>query len=158
LPTNSADIPAVSAGNLDAYFTDEKLSGAIDTTISLGKTKFETVAYNFPADHPSPYIERVFGKGWTEYETLKNSKPLYPGHLFPKYPLWGYFNEAEPAWAEKEIETAADYGIDVWMIDWYWHSETMFYREQLENGFLKARNRSKLRFAIMWANYNWFNL
>ena len=86
-------------------------------------------------------MEKLFGKGWTEFETLKNSRPLYPGHLFPKYPLWGYLDEAEPEWAERKIATAANFGINAWMIDWYWQSGTMFYHEQLENGFLKARNR-----------------
>jgi len=28
----------------------------------------------------------------------------------------------------------------------------MLFNEQLENGFLKARNRSRLKFAIMWAD------
>ena len=43
------------------------------------------------------------------------------------------------------------------MIDWYWHSGTQFYHEQLEQGFLKAPNRSKLKFAIAWANHHWWN-
>ncbi len=34
----------------------------------------------------------------------------------------------------------------------------MFYHEQLENGFLKARNRAKLKFALMWANHHWKNV
>lgn len=155
---NFAEIPAVQPGDLDAYFAEEKLRQAIDTTRLIDGVQFEVVAYNFPSWHPSPFMEKIFGKGWTEFETLKNSKPLYPGHLFPKYPLWGYFDEADPAWAEREIETAANYGIDVWMIDWYWHSGTMFYHEQLEEGFLKAANRAKLKFAVMWANHHWNNV
>jgi hypothetical protein len=155
---NFSEISAVGPGDLEAYFTEEKLRQAVDTTPSLKGIKFEVVAYNFPSWHPSPFMEKIFGKGWTEFETLKNSKPLYPGHLFPKYPLWGYFNEAEPEWAEREIETADRFGIDVWMIDWYWHSGTMFYHEELENGFLKARNRAKLKFAVMWANHHWNNV
>ena len=155
---NFAEVPAVQPGDLEAYFTEEKLRSAIDTTPSLSGMKFEVVAYNFPSWHPSPYMEKIFGKGWTEFETLKNSRPFYPGHLFPKYPLWGYFNEADPAWAEREIEAAAAFGIDVWMVDWYWHNGTMFYHEQLEDGFLKAPNRSKLKFALMWANHHWKNV
>lgn len=155
---NFSNIPAVNPGDLEAYFTEEKLRQAIDTTATLAGIKFEVVAYNFPSWHPSPYMEKIFGKGWTEYEALKNSRPLYPGHLFPKYPLWGYFNEADPEWAEREIETAAEFGIDAWMIDWYWHSGTMFYHEQLESGFLQARNRAKLKFALMWANHHWKNV
>jgi len=155
---NFTDVPALDAGDAEAYFTEEKLRQSVDTSVPLKGLKFEVVAYNFPSWHPSPYMESIFGKGWTEFETLKNSKPLFPGHLFPKYPLWGFFNEAEPEWAEREIETAADHGIDVWMIDWYWHNGTMFYHEQLEKGFLKAQNRSRLKFAIMWANHHWKNV
>ncbi len=116
------------------------------------------VAYNFPSWHPSPYMENLFGEGWTEYDLLAASGPLFPGHLMPKYPLWGYFNEADPEWAEKEIGLAADAGLDAWMIDWYWHDGTMFYQEQLEDGFLRAENRSRLKFALMWANHDWKNL
>jgi hypothetical protein len=153
-----AAVPPLNSGDADAYFTEEKLREVIPLTSPVENIKFEVVAYNFPAWHPSPFMEKHFGTGWTEFETLKNSRPLYPGHLFPKYPLWGYFNEAEPEWAEREIETAADFGVDVWMIDWYWHSGTMFYHEQLEQGFLKARNRARLKFAIMWANHHWRNV
>ena len=155
---NFDEIPAVNPGDLDAYFSEEKLRQAIETTHSLKGLEFEVVAYNFPSWHPSPFMESHLGKGWTEFETLKHSRPLYPGHLFPKYPLWGYFNEADPEWAEREIETAARFGIDVWMIDWYWHSGTQFYQEQLEQGFLKAPNRSRLKFAVMWANHHWKNV
>ena len=155
---NYGDVPAAGPGDAEAYFTEEKLKGAVDTSIPLDDKRFEVVAYNYPSWHPSPFMEERFGKGWTEFEVLRNSKPLYPGHLFPKYPIWGWFDEADPQWAEREIETAADFGIDVWMIDWYWFNGTQFFQEQLENGFLKARNRSRLKFAIMWAFDDWTNL
>lgn len=156
--TNFTEVPAVLPGDLEAYFTEEKLRRTIDTSASLQGIKFETVAYNFPAWHPSPFMEKFFGKGWTEFEVLKRAQPLYPGHLLPKYPLWGYFDEADPEWAEHEIDASADFGVNVWMIDWYWHNGTQFYHEQLENGFLKASNRSRLKFAIMWANHDWGNI
>jgi hypothetical protein len=139
------------------YFTDQRLSEALGAP-TLAEPDCSVVAYSFPAWHPSPFMERALGRGWTEFDLLRKSHPLYPGQLLPKYPLWGYFNEADPAWAEKEIDTAADYGIDAWMIDWYWHSGTMFYHEQLENGFLRARNSHRLKFAVMWANHDWRNV
>ncbi len=156
--SNFDQIRAIQPGDFEAYFSEERLLQNIDVIRPLPEVRFETIAYNFPSWHPSPVMEKLFCKGWTEFETLKNSKALFPGHLFPKYPLWGFFNEAEPAWAEKEIDTAAQFGIDAWMIDWYWHEGTMFYQEQLENGFLKASNREKLKFAVMWANHHWKNV
>ena len=93
-------LPALLPGDLDTYFTEEKLRDAIDTTASLKGVQFEVVANYFAAWHSSPALDEIYGKGWTLWEWLKNSKPLFPGHLWPKYPLWGYFNEADPAWAE----------------------------------------------------------
>jgi hypothetical protein len=112
------------------------------------------IAYNFPGFHPSPWMEARFGKGWSEFDVLKNARGLFPGHAMPRIPLWGYFNEADPEWAQREIDTAADYGLDGWMIDWYWHEGTMFYHEQLERGFLRAANNGRLKFALMWANHD----
>lgn len=139
------------------YFTEEKLQALIDTSTSLSGKKFQTVCFNFPNYHPSPAQERYFGKGWTEYQVLRRAKPVFPGHLQPKVPLWGYYDEADVNWAERDIETAATAGIDAFMVDWFWYHGTQLLQEQLEQGFLKARNREKLKFSIMWANTNWKN-
>ena len=85
----------------------------MNTRISLEGIPFEAVAFNFPNYHPSPNQEKYSGKGWTEWELLKRAKPMFEGHLQPKYPLWGYYNEADPAWAEQEIEAASSHGISV---------------------------------------------
>ena len=139
------------------YFTRRRLERLVDTSISLRDIPFEAVAFNFPNYHPSSTQEKFFGKGWTEWELLKRAKPMFEGHLQPKRSLWGDFNEADPAWAEREIETASSYGISAFAIDWYWYNGIQVLHEQLEQGFLKASNRHKLRFAVMWANISWRN-
>lgn len=163
-PDSSSDFPLLPPDV--GYFTREKLNALVDTSVSLDSIRFQPIVYNFPSWHPSPYMEKLFGKDWTEFVTVRLAHPQFPGHLQPKRPLWGTFypdrpesfNEANPVWAEREIELAASAGIHAFMIDWYWHMGTQWYHEQLEQGFLKARNCAKLRFAIMWANHNWMNL
>jgi hypothetical protein len=155
--TNYPSVSPLNANAAERYFTEELMRRELGNPASLATPACQVVAYNFPSWHPTPFMEKIFGKGWTEWETLKRAQPLFPGHLMPKYPLWGYFNEADPAWAAKEIDTAAAHGIDVWMIDWYWHSGAMLYHEQLEQGMLRAPNRNKLKFALMWANHGWLN-
>jgi hypothetical protein len=157
LQLNYSSVPAVCAGDAEAYFTEEKLRQLVDVTKPLPTAKYEVVAYNYPCWHPCPWFEKYFGKGWTQFQSLRDSKPLYPGHLFPKYPLWGEYNEAQPEWAEREIEAASGHGIDVWMHCWYWQEGTMRCHNQLEDGFLKASNRRQLKFALMWANHDWTN-
>ncbi len=137
------------------YLTEEMCRQELGVPALAPRLDCEVIAYNFPAWHPSPFMERLYGKGWTEFELVKNARPQFPAHAQPKQPLWGYFDEADPLWAEREIDAAADHGIHGWMVDWYWHNGTMFYHEQLENGFLQARNRGRLKFALMWANHDW---
>jgi hypothetical protein len=139
------------------YFKREELDTLVNTSVSIDGIKFQVVCINFPAWHPSPAQERYFGKRWTEWETLKHAKPNFDGHLQPKRPLWGYYNDADPVWAEREIELAASSGIDAFLVDFYWHEGSRWYHEQLEQGFLRAPNRRKLHFAIMWANHDWTN-
>lgn len=121
--------------------------------------KYEVAVYYFPNYHPDSINARWHGKGWTEWEVVKAAKPRFKGHEQPKVPTWGYFNEADPKWAAKEIDLAADNGIDCFIYDWYWYSNTGPYlQEGLEKGFLKAPNRSRLKFALMWANHDWLNI
>ena len=115
--------------------------------------------YYFPNYHVDSINERWHGKGWTEWDLVKGTKPRFKGHQQPKVPAWGYFNEADPKWAAKEIDLAADHGIDVFIYDWYWYENTGIYlQEGLEKGFLKAANNKRMKFALMWANHDWANI
>jgi hypothetical protein len=95
------------------------------------------------------------GDGWNEWQLIKNAKPCFPGHYQPLKPAWGFFDEADPKWTTKEIDLAADHGIDVFLFDWYWYSGVKIMEEALESGFLRSPNRKRLRFALMWANHDW---
>jgi hypothetical protein len=120
---------------------------------------YEVAVYYFPNYHPDSINAKWHGKGWTEWEVVKAAKPRFPGHEQPKVPSWGYFNEADPKWAAKEIDLAADNDIDVFIYDWYWYSNTgQYLQEGLEKGFLQAPNRNRLKFALMWANHDWLNI
>ena len=117
--------------------------------------KGEVVAIYFPSWHPDAHYQSWYGKGFSEWELVKTAAPLFEGHHQPKVPEWGYFDESAPAWAEKQIDLAADSGITVFMFDWYWYSGVHFLSAALEKGFLKARNSGRLKFAVMWANHDW---
>jgi len=136
------------------YFSQERMLEKMGNT-TLHTPDCFVVAYKYSAWHPSPVMEQRFGNGWTEFELVKGWRRIFPEHIGAKRPLWGFFNEADPDWVSREIDTAVRYGINAWMINWYWHDGIMFYHEQLENGFLKAPNRDKIKFAIMWANHDW---
>ena len=118
-------------------------------------TAIDVVAIYFPTWHPNDHYSAWHGRGFTEWELIKTAEPLFPGHQQPKVPEWGYFDESDPAWSAKEIDLAADHGITTFLFDWYWYSGVQILEEAVEQGFLQAANRKRLKFALMWANHNW---
>lgn len=114
----------------------------------------EVVAVYYPHWHSYDHGSAWKAEGWTEWEEMKLSIPRFPGHVQPLKPSWGYFDESDPSWTAKEIDLAKDNGIDVFLYDWYWYSGVKNMEEALEQGFLKAPNRSRMKFALMWANHD----
>jgi hypothetical protein len=116
-------------------------------------------AYYFPNYHTGDARnERDRGKGWSEWELVKAAKPRFDGHAQPKVPLWGYTNEADPKQMAQKIDAAADHGIGAFIFDWYCYDDGPFLERGLEQGFLKAANNGRLKFALMWANHNWVDI
>ena len=116
------------------------------------------LAYYFPQYHRDSRNDAFHGRGWTEWDLLRAAKPRFAGHAQPITPAWGEFDESDPSWAAQEIELAATHGVSGFLYDWYWYEGKPFLETALEQGFLKAQNRAKLKFALMWANHDWVNL
>lgn len=119
-----------------------------------------TVAsYYFGNYHPGdPRNTQMKGKDWSEWELVKAAKPRFPGHMQPNVPLWGYTDESDPKAMAQKIAAAADHGVDAFIFDWYYYNDGPFLDGALDLGFLKARNNSRLKFALMWANHDWLEI
>lgn len=120
------------------------------------KKYYDIAAYVWPAMFNEPrYAELgIFKDGNGEWEAIYNSKPKYEGHRQPRVPLWGYLDQSDPKTQEKNIETAIEYGVNVFIFDWYWYENRPFLEDVLNKGFLKAENREKIKFYLMWANHD----
>ncbi|HOK89690.1 MAG TPA: glycoside hydrolase family 99-like domain-containing protein [Candidatus Hydrogenedentes bacterium] len=120
---------------------------------------YTVAAYYFPSYHPNPAYDRDYGKGFTEWDLVRAARPRFEGHDQPKAPLWGFDDESDPARMAMRIDAAANHGVDVFIFDWYWHEGTgPFLHLALEKGFLAAPNNQKLKFALMWANHDWYHI
>ncbi len=119
------------------------------------KRQYDIAAYVWPSytgDEPRSKI--FWQEGYGEWQTVKKAVPKFEGHNWPRKPLWGYVNEADPAVMEMEINAAADHGVNVFIYDWYWFDRRPFLECCLNNGFLGARNNDRMKFYLMWANHN----
>ncbi|MBM3851825.1 MAG: hypothetical protein FJ399_01575 [Verrucomicrobia bacterium] len=114
--------------------------------------------YYFPNYHADARNAGVHGPGWTEWEVLKAARPRWRGHRQPRAPRWGYTDEADPRAMERKIAAAAGHRIDAFVFDWYWYEDGPFLQRALDEGFLRARNRERLKFALMWANHDWTDI
>jgi len=121
--------------------------------------KYDVAAYVWPAYTGDESRTRMFWpEGMGEWQSVKNAVKKYPEHNWPRKPLWGYVNEADPYVMEGQINAAADHGVNVFIYDWYWYDKRPFVEKCLNDGFLKAGNNDRMKFYLMWANHDVLNL
>ena len=116
--------------------------------------KHDVAAIVWPSYHPDARAKICWPDGIGEWQTVMSNKPKFEGHQQPRYPTWGYINEADPYVSAMEIEAATDHGINVFIFDWYWYDGMIYLEGHLNDGFLKAKNNGKMKFYLMWANHD----
>jgi hypothetical protein len=121
-------------------------------------TRPTVLAYYFPNWHNDPQNAERHGDGWNEWKLLREARPRFPTHRQPRVPTLGYTDEADPQEMADQIQLAADHGVDAFLFDYYWHDNGPFLSGALDDGYLGAANRSKLQFALMWANHDWLDI
>ncbi len=127
------------------------------TNLAKAQQEYDVAAYYWPAYHPDPLWQSglgVFKDGIAEWEAIRDAQPRYKGHDQPKIPTWGFEDESKPEVMEKKIEAAAKYGVNIFIFDWYWYNDKPFLEAALDDGFLKAKNKDKIKFFVMWANHD----
>ena len=116
---------------------------------------YDVAAYIWPSYTGDELRTRMFWtEGMGEWQSVKNSVKKFEGHNWPRKPLWGYVNEADPYVMEMEINAAADHGVNVFIYDWYWYDSRPFLENCLDDGYLKASNNNRVKFYLMWANHD----
>lgn len=117
--------------------------------------KYDVAAYVWPAYSGDEMRTRIFWpEGMGEWQSVRNAESKFEGHTWPRKPLWGYVNEANPDVMQMEINAAVNHGINVFIYDWYLYDRRPFLENCLNDGFLKAENRNKMKFYLMWANHD----
>lgn len=123
-----------------------------------GKKTYDIAAFLYPAyANDDPRLRPFWPQGNGEWETVLNMQERFPGHYWDRKPVWGPINEADPAIMSMEINEATKHGVNVFIFDWYWYDGRPFMETTLDNGFLKADNKDKMKFYLMWANHEVVN-
>jgi hypothetical protein len=116
--------------------------------------KYDVAAYVWPSYHYEPRAEQFWPEKDGEWYTVRRGTPRFPGHDMPRYPLLGYQDEADPAVARQHVELAAKYGVNTFIMDWYWYENAPCFERQLNEGLIPALKNSDSKFYLMWANHD----
>jgi len=119
---------------------------------------YQIAAYYFPNYHSDARNAQTHGPGWTEWELVRHASPRFEGHRQPRVPMWGYEDESDPWVMARKIDAAADHGLDAFIFDWYRYDDGPYLERGLDEGFLGAPNNARLKFALMWANHDWYDI
>lgn len=110
------------------------------------------LAYVYPGWHPIPERDERFYPGFTEWDLVEASRPRFEGHVQPRLPAWGRYDDRDPDAVARRIALCEDHGVDGWVFGFFWCRGKRVFQDALDHGFLGSARGRRYPFAVMWAN------
>ena len=117
--------------------------------------KARVIAFYLPQFYPTPYNDKYWGKGFTEWTNVAKAKPLFKNHYQPRSPAdLGFYDLRLPEIREQQAELAREAGIEGFC---YWHYWLGNGKRLLSRVFdeVLATGKPDFPFCLAWANHNW---
>jgi hypothetical protein len=119
------------------------------------KKQARIIAHYLPQYHPIAENDEWWGKGFTEWTSVCNAKPLFKNHEQPKTPgELGFYDLRLQEAQEAQAQLAIEHGIEAFC---YWHYWLGNGKRLLEMPFDKVLSSGKpdFPFCLGWANHSW---
>lgn len=114
----------------------------------------KVIAFYLPQFHEIEFNNKHHGKGFTEWTSLVNSRPLYAGHNAPRKPLADNYYDLEDddikAW---QISLAKRGGVYGFCMYHYWSNGDLLLERPVEQWLKNETLDFKL--CLSWANHPW---
>lgn len=117
----------------------------------------KAVAFYLPQYHVIPENEAMYGKGFTEWDNVKNAKPLFDGHYQPHIPhkLLGYYDLTNEKTLTLQHQFAYDNGIKAFCYYYYNIKGKRLLEKPLD--IINKSKNIKNEFCICWPHVGWYN-
>lgn len=117
--------------------------------------KVQVFAMYLPQYHETEVNSRFWGEGFTDWVSVKKSKPLFDGHNQPEKPLDNnYYDLSKKEDIKWQADLARKYGIDAWGIYHYWfNNEQQALTKPAE--IILANKDINMPFFFAWDNASW---
>lgn len=113
------------------------------------------IAMYLPQYHEIPENDEFWGKGFTDWVTVKNARSLYKGHNQPRVPLNdNYYDLSLKENVVWQAKLAKDYGIDGFGIYHYWFNNEKNILTRPAEIILDDKDID-MDFFFAWDNANW---
>ncbi|MFO7936731.1 MAG: glycoside hydrolase family 99-like domain-containing protein [Kiritimatiellia bacterium] len=94
-------------------------------------------------------VGALYFPGWSQISAWERIRSVAP----ERKPVLGWYDETNPEVVDWQIKWAVENGLSYFMVDWYWHKGYQHHDHWIK-AFKKARYKSYMKFALMWANHN----
>lgn len=113
------------------------------------------IAMYLPQFHEVKENSEWWGEGFTEWDTVKNARPLYEGHVQPMHPCnENYYNLLDKQTMEWQAALMKQYGIDGICMYHYWFQNGRQILEKPAENLLSWKDID-LPYCFSWANETW---
>lgn len=113
------------------------------------------LTYYLPQFHPFPENEEWWGKGFTEWTSVTQARPLFPGHYQPHIPAdLGFYDLRVSETRHAQAELAREAGIDAFCYWHYWFGGHKLMQRPFEE--VVASGEPDFPFCLNWANHSWY--
>ena len=114
----------------------------------------KVISFYLPQFHSIPENDAVWGKGFTEWDSVKSAKPLFDGHEQPRTPFKGeYYNLLNEDTIYQQTQLAKKYNVFGFCIYHYWFSGKKLLNKPLE--IIRDSEKINFPYCICWANESW---
>ncbi len=119
------------------------------------KNKARVLAFYLPQYHPIKENDEWWGRGFTEWVSVANARPLFKGHRQPLIPgELGFYDLRLEESRCAQADLAREHGVEGFC---YWHYWLGKGRRLLERPFndVLTSNKPDFPFCLAWANHSW---
>lgn len=122
---------------------------------SSSKKRVKVIAMYLPQFHSIPENDEFWGKGFTDWVTVRNSNSLFEGHSQPRIPLNdNYYDLSQKENVIWQAQLAKQYGIYGFGVYHYWfNNEKNLLTRPAE--IIRDHDDADINYLLAWDNGNW---
>ena len=118
------------------------------------------LAFVFPQFHPDPLNDRLWGKNFTDWQSLNNApRANRLGYLIPRPTDLGFYDYRDVEPRRRQGELARQYSIDGFIFHHYWFYDPSHHGPNLHQPLVNmlTDNEPNIPFCLHWCNSKWIS-